>query len=128
MAEAVSAGAAPLASQIFDWSKLVVRPTKAGEFRPLFDAPTATLRNFECHATTLNPGETPHPPHRHPDEEFVIVKEGSLEVTINGVTQHASAGAALFIASNDVHGWKNAGTDRATYFVFRMVTADTPTG
>ena len=122
----MSAGPALLGSKVFDWSKLAVKPTKVGEFRPLFDAPTATLRNFECHATTLNPGETPHPPHRHPDEEFVLLKEGSLEVTINGVTEPARAGSAIFIASNDLHGWKNAGPDRATYLVFRIVTAATP--
>ena len=44
---------------------------------------TATLDELECHITTLNPGETPHPPHKHPDEELVIVKEGTVESLVN---------------------------------------------
>ena len=42
--------------------------------------PTATLDELEIHITTLNKGETPHAPHQHPDEELVIVKEGTVEV------------------------------------------------
>ena len=115
-----------LGSRVFDWAKLAVVPTKAGERRELFDAPTATLRNFECHATTLNAGEVAHPPHRHPDEEIIVVKEGTIEVTLNGEAQHAGAGSVFFFASEDLHGMRNAGDARATYFVFRMITADTP--
>lgn len=113
-------------STVVDWSKLVVKPTKTGERRELFDGPTATLNNFEGHVTTINPGESPHAPHRHPDEEMIIVKEGTLEVTINGETQRASAGSVFFYASNDLHGMKNVGDTKATYFVFRFVTARTP--
>jgi len=56
-------------SLVIDWDKLAVKPTKTGERRELFDAPTITLNNFEGHVTTIRPGEVPHPPHRHPDEE-----------------------------------------------------------
>ena len=115
-----------MGSRVFDWAQLAVIPTKAGERRELFDAPTATLRNFECHATTLNAGEVAHQPHRHPDEEIIVVKEGTIEVTLNGEAQHAGAGSVFFFASEDLHGMRNAGDTRATYFVFRMITADTP--
>ena len=123
----MNAGKPSLGSRVFDWAKLAVVPTKAGERRDLFDAPTATLRNFECHATTLNAGEVAHPPHRHPDEEIIVVKEGTIEVTITGGPQRAGAGSVFFLASEDLHGMRNVGDTRATYFVFRMITADTPT-
>lgn len=84
-----------LSSMVHDWSKLQVIPTKVGERRDLFDGPTNTLVNFECHATTLNAGETPHSPHRHPDEEMIIVKEGTLQVTINGKSETAGAGVGV---------------------------------
>jgi quercetin dioxygenase-like cupin family protein len=76
--------------------------------------------------TTLKPGEVPHAPHHHPDEELVIVKEGLIEVTINGVTQRAGPGSIFFYASNDEHGMKNVGPNAATYHVVRIVTAATP--
>ena len=113
-------------STVIDWAKLPVKPTKTGERRELFDGPTGTLRNFEGHVTTIKPGEVPHAPHRHPDEEMILIKEGTLEVTINGVTQRAGAGSVFFYASNDLHGMKNVGETNATYFVFRFVTERTP--
>jgi quercetin dioxygenase-like cupin family protein len=125
-AAADSAAPGKLRSTVFDWEKLAVKPTKTGERREIVDSPTVTCTNFECHVTTLNPGEVPHASHRHPDEELVIVKEGLMEVTINGVTQRAGPGSIIFYASNDEHGMKNAGATRATYHVVRLVTAATP--
>lgn len=113
-----------LGSGVFDWNKLEAKPTKVGARRDVFDAPTATLAALECHVTTVNPGESPHAAHRHPDEELLFVKEGTLEVTINGVTQQAGPGAVAFFASNDVHGLHNAGGAPATYYVLRIAPHD----
>jgi quercetin dioxygenase-like cupin family protein len=125
-AAADSAAPGKLRSTVFDWEKLAVKTTKTGERREIVDSPTVTCANFECHVTTLDPGEVPHASHYHPDEELVIVKEGLMEVTINGVTQRAGPGSIIFYASNDEHGMKNAGPTRATYHVVRIVTEATP--
>ena len=111
-----------LGSTVWEWSKLAVKPTPKGARRDVVDSPTATLVNFESHLTTINPGEMPHAAHRHPDEEIILVKEGELDVTINGRTQHAGAGSIFFYGSNDEHGMKNTGTIPATYYVIRIVT------
>lgn len=122
----MNTSSAKLGSLVLDWSKLPVIPTSRGERRDFFDGPTATLTNFECHATTLNPGETPHEAHRHPDEEMVVVKDGTVEVTINGRAQSAGAGSVFFFASGDLHGLRNVGATTASYHVFRFITATTP--
>lgn len=116
----------PLGSAVFDWTKLAVSKTANGERRAIVDHATATMSRFESHVTTLEAGRAPHAPHRHPDEEIVIVKEGTMEVTINGKTQRAGEGSMFFFGSNDLHGMKNAGAGRATYFVIRIVTGATP--
>ena len=113
-------------STVLNWDSLQAKPTNIGAFRKFFDAPTATLENFEGHATTLNPGETPHAPHRHPDEELIILRDGTLDVFINEQPQRANAGAILFFASNDLHGVKNVGATPATYYVFRFVAPPKP--
>lgn len=113
----------PLASSVFDWEKLVAKPTANGERRDIVNSPTATFRNFETHVTTLDAGRSSHAPHKHVDEEIVIVKEGTLEVTVEGRVQHAGPGSMIFFASGDLHGLKNAGAGRATYYVIRPVTA-----
>ena len=127
-AEGAAAAALPgkLASGVYDWEKLTVKATKTGARREVMNSPTVTCASLECHITTLNPGEVPHAAHRHPDEEIVIVKEGVMEVTINGVTKRGGPGSIFFYGSNDEHGMKNVGGTMATYHVIRIVTEATP--
>jgi quercetin dioxygenase-like cupin family protein len=115
-----------LKSGVFDWEKLTVKPSKVGEGRAVLNGSTVTLKNLESHITTVNAGEASHPAHRHPDDEVILVKEGLIEVTINGQSQRAGPGSMFFFASNDLHGMRNVGTTRATYHVIRMVTSATP--
>lgn len=117
---------APLSSAVYDWNKIKVVPTKTGESRQFFQAPTPTLDELELHVTTLNPGEAPHPPHQHPDEEMIIIKEGTVESTLNGITRRAGPGSVIFQASNQMHGIKNIGTDKAVYYVIKWKTEKTP--
>jgi quercetin dioxygenase-like cupin family protein len=115
-----------LKSGVFDWEKLQVKPTKTGEGRAVLNGSTVTLKNLESHITSVNVGEASHAAHRHPDEELVIVREGTLEIAINDKTYRATPGSICFFASNDLHGMRNVGDTRATYHVIRMVTATTP--
>lgn len=126
--EGAAAMAVPgkLGSAVFEWTKLEAKPTKTGERRAVVDSPTTTLANFECHVTTLRAGVAAQAAHRHPDEEIILVKEGVLDVTINGVTTRAGAGSILFCGSNDEHGMRNAGDTTASYYVIRVVTDITP--
>ncbi len=124
MALAQSAGKPVMHSCCFNWADLNVKPTKVGEVRSVFDAPTPTLANLECHITTLNPGASPHAPHQHPAEELTIVRDGTLEVMQNGVTNIVTTGGLFFAASNEPHGLRNVGTNRATYFVVKFAPHD----
>lgn len=119
-------GKPKLASSIFDWNAIEAQATKTGARRDFFDAPTATLDRFECHVTTINPGEAPHDPHRHPEEELIIVKEGTIEAMQNGVTKRVGPGSIIFEASNDFHGLRNVGQTPATYHVIKWFTPATP--
>jgi XRE family transcriptional regulator, regulator of sulfur utilization len=113
-------------SRVFNWADLKVEATKVGERRNVFDSPTATHDRIECHITTLNPGEVPHAAHKHPEEELMIVKEGTLQVVQNGVTNRVETGGMIFCASNEMHGLLNIGTGRATYYVLKCFPHDLP--
>ena len=97
---------------------MTVETTAVGARRALFRAPTATLDELECHITTLNPGQTSHAPHRHPEEEILIVREGTVESLVNGKLQRVGAGSVIFQASNQEHAIRNVGDTPATYHVF----------
>ncbi len=113
-------------SAVFDWEKLTATPTKNGARRAILKGSTRTLKDLSVHATTVAVGEAAHGAHRHPDDEIVLVKEGTLEATIDGVPHRAPTGSVLFFGSNDLHGMRNAGDTPVTYFVIRLVTAATP--
>jgi len=114
-----------LPSGVYDWEQLTVQPTDVGQRRSLFDSPTATVNNLEFHITTLNPGQQSHAPHRHPNEELVMLKEGTLEAILNGKMIPMPTGSVLFIAPNDLHAVRNVGTTPATYFVVTWRTPKT---
>lgn len=115
-----------LGSTAFDWNSIPIQSTDVGSVRSFFNAPTATLENLEVHVTTLNPGKEPHPPHRHPNEEMIIVRQGTLEVLVNGEWKRVGPGSVVFNASNQLHGIRNVGIDQAIYHVINWKTAATP--
>ncbi|HVD90788.1 MAG TPA: cupin domain-containing protein [Vicinamibacterales bacterium] len=116
---ALHARAEILSSSIFDWNSFTAQANKTGAVRKVVQAPTATLDELEIHITTLNPGETPHPPHKHPDEELVIIKEGTVESLVNGQLRRVGAGSIIFQAANQMHSIRNVGDTPATYHVIK---------
>jgi quercetin dioxygenase-like cupin family protein len=108
-------------SSVFDWASFKAEATKTGSRRECLDARTATMERLETHVTTLNPGEMPHPPHKHPEEELIVVKEGVLEATQNEKPHRVEAGGLIFQASNEMHGLRNIGKTPAVYYVIKFV-------
>ena len=79
-----------------------------------------TGESLETHATTLPPGAMPHPPHHHVHSEMFLMRDGTLELTVNGKTYQLGPGAVAFVRSNEEHGVKNVGTTPANYFVVEI--------
>ena len=75
---------------------------------------------FELHLTELGPGQEPHPPHRHVHEEIVMMHQGRVDATIEGVTTRLTPGSVVYVASNEFHGWRNVGTEPSQYFIIAL--------
>jgi len=115
-----------LKTLIYDWDKIPPEPTKTGMKRPFLRGKTATLDQLEVHATTLNPGKSPHPPHKHPNEEMLVLRQGTVEALIKGEWKRAEPGSVIFFASNQLHGLRNVGSEPAVYTVINWKTTKTP--
>jgi mannose-6-phosphate isomerase-like protein (cupin superfamily) len=64
----------------------------------------------------LDPGASPHPPHRHPEEEFLIVSEGTGVIECEGKVTEVGPGAILYCAANALHGITNTGKVPLTFY------------
>jgi quercetin dioxygenase-like cupin family protein len=109
-----------LPSALFDYAQLAVRASGPTEIRQMFTGATHSGYRVDLHATDLAAGQMPHAPHRHVHEELLVIREGALEVTVKGRTQRLGPGSAVYIASNDEHGWKNVGSAPAKYLVLAL--------
>jgi quercetin dioxygenase-like cupin family protein len=109
-----------LTSKVYKFEDLPAKPNGENVGRAVFDGKTHTDYPLELHMTELGPGLAPHPPHKHVNEEVVMLRFGQLDVTIEGVTTRATAGSVIYVNSNEEHGWKNPGPDRAQYFVIAL--------
>jgi quercetin dioxygenase-like cupin family protein len=118
------ASAAPerklLPAATYKFEDLPVKKTGENFGREVFDGLTHSGLQVDIHETELAPGSAPHAAHRHIHEEIVMVRQGTLEVTIEGKVSTIPPGGVVYVASNDFHGWKNVGSTRAHYFVFAL--------
>lgn len=115
------AGPPVLGSTAASWEEIQAKETTGtgATYRQVFRNPTATLDELELHVTTLPVGGSPHPPHKHLDEEIIIVKEGLVESNLNGVMRRLGPGSVIFQASNQMHGIRNVGDTPAVYHVIK---------
>lgn len=115
-----------LGSVAVEWRDVPVQQEEVRAVRQFLRAPTATLDELELHVTTLPAGATSHAPHKHPNEELVIIKEGTVEVLVDGQMKRVGPGSVVFNASNQMHSLRNIGDGPATYHVINWTSAATP--
>ena len=115
-AKAQTPNLATLPSKTYHFEDLELK----GNSRAVFDGLTHTGFHVDLHETELAPGAAPHAPHRHEHEEMIMIREGTLEITIEGKITTAGPGSVVYAASNDLHGWKNIGATKAQYFVVAL--------
>jgi mannose-6-phosphate isomerase-like protein (cupin superfamily) len=59
----------------------------------------------------------PHAPHHHVHTEMWLIREGTVELTVEGKSTQMGPGSVGFVHSNEEHGIKNIGMVPATYYV-----------
>ena len=109
-----------LPSKSFVYEDLPVKENGQNRQRAVLNGATHSGFPVEMHLTQLGSGQAPHPPHKHVHEEMVMLQAGQLDVTIEGKTTRLTPGSVAYVASNELHGWKNPGTERAQYFVIAL--------
>ena len=109
-----------LASKPYKYEELPMKVNGENSSRAVFDGKTHAGFGVELHITELGAGLAPHPPHHHVNEEALMLRSGQLDVTIEGKTTRVTAGSVVYVNSNEEHGWKNPGPEKAQYFVIAL--------
>ncbi len=99
-----------------------------------FQGPTRTFEKMSCHISVLSPGHVPHPPHRHADEELLIVLDGEVEIILakdpadpDPRRLRLRPGMLSYYPSTQYHTITNPGAAPVTYLMFKWIAGDAGT-
>lgn len=95
------------------------KPT--GKAGVILDGNTAGTQSMQVGRFLLNPGAEPHAPHRHPDEEILIVTRGTGQIVCAGKNYEVKPGAVMYADPNVEHGIKNTGTRPLEFYWVKYV-------
>ncbi|MEP3890496.1 MAG: cupin domain-containing protein [Hellea sp.] len=93
-----------------------------GSFYPHFTGQTYGTKPVLAGVANINVGQQIHPPHRHGDEEFLMVTKGTGEWYLNGETFPAKEGDMLYAKPWDYHGLKAAPDSALQFVVFKWTS------
>ena len=98
-------------------SKLDKQPF--GDLRIYYDGPTDQVRSMTAGSLLLKPGMSPHPPHEHPEEEFMVITEGTGEITVEGKATQVGPGSMMYCAAGHLHGIVNTGQKPLLFYFYK---------
>jgi quercetin dioxygenase-like cupin family protein len=104
----------------FRFAELPVAVNGKNKQRRMFTDKTHTGFKISSHQTEVAPGEINHPPHQHLREEMMLIREGTIELTVAGKAYRLGPGDVGVIGSNELHNAKNVGTTMAHYFIVNI--------
>ena len=81
-----------------------------------YNGPTDQLSSASMGMVVLEPGAKPHDPHRHPEEEFMLVASGTGEILCGDTTTQVGPGAVMYCAADVVHNIVNTGPVPLTFY------------
>lgn len=100
-----------------------------GSFLPYFTEDTHMLSPVLVGVAKIDAGQQIHPPHRHADEEYLMVTKGRGVWSLNGEERNAKEGDILFARAWDYHGIRAAEDSPLEFVVFKYSgrSTDSPT-
>ncbi|WP_077338520.1 cupin domain-containing protein [Pseudocolwellia agarivorans] len=110
---------ATIQSSIVSFENAHKTPYDHSVFHTYFMGDTTTTKEAIVGIAIIEPGHEIHPAHKHEDEEYLLIIEGSGVWTLNGVETPAKAGDVLFASPWDMHGIFNTGDVPMKFFVTR---------
>ncbi len=112
-------GPGKLPNAVVDGSHAKVSHEPFGELSVYFEGPTDQLKTMTAGSLRLKPGMSPHPPHQHEEEEFMVVTEGTGEISMAGKVTPVGPGSMMYSAANKLHGIVNTGKVPLLFYYYK---------
>lgn len=109
----------PLSSAVVAAKEAKAENAGWGTFYTYYQGETYGTQDLLNGVAVIKAGQEIHPPHRHAEEEFLMVTEGEGTWHLNGKDFPARKGDILYAAPWDVHGIKNTGKTALTFVVWK---------
>lgn len=110
------------------WANLTLDPAKAkqipdpsGDLRIYHEGPTDMLKQMTAGSLRLKAGMSPHPPHQHADEEFMLVTEGTGWIEIEGQRTNVAPGSMMYCAGHKLHAIMNTGKTPMLFYFYKWI-------
>ncbi|MGH9630940.1 MAG: cupin domain-containing protein [Bryobacteraceae bacterium] len=114
-----AAGAGALPNMTLDEKKAKLTKESFGDLRIFFDGPTEQLKSMTAGSLRLKAGMSPHPPHKHPEEEFMVVTEGTGEISVEGKVTEVGPGTMMYCGADRLHGIVNTGKTPLLFYFYK---------
>lgn len=107
-----------LKSAIYNLKDLKVEKSKGREYIPVFEGTTSNGQHMTMHESGVAPGGVVHEMYTHTGDEMFLVREGTLEIEMEGKHSQVGPGGVAYVASNTPYAVRNSGREWTRYFVF----------
>jgi mannose-6-phosphate isomerase-like protein (cupin superfamily) len=115
----LAATAGPLPNAVVDEKTAKLSKEDFGDLRIYFDGATGQVHSMTAGSLRLKPGMSPHPPHQHPEEEFMVITEGAGEISIDGKVSKVGPGSMMYCAAGKLHGIRNTGSNPLLFYFYK---------
>ncbi len=112
-------GPTALPNTVLPFARAKLTKEPFGDLRIYFEGPTDQIKSMTAGSLLLKPGMTPHEPHHHPEEEFMVITEGTGEISIEGKILKVAPGAMMYCAAGKLHGIVNTGKSPLLFYFYK---------
>jgi mannose-6-phosphate isomerase-like protein (cupin superfamily) len=124
---AIIAHAEPAETRVVSAQEARSETSDWGTFRIYFTGETRGTRDGFAGIADIKPGQEVHPAHRHAEEEYLLITQGSGTWTVNDRVFPANTGDMLYAAPWDLHGIRNTGSGNLKFVVWKWNAQAMPT-
>ena len=87
---------------------------------PVFSGTPGGRPSLGCHVSVLMPGNSPHPPHSHAEEELLLLLSGEVELRFSRrEPTRLRPGEFVYYPAHFAHTLQTTSMDPATYVMFK---------